>query len=367
VVTCTLILLSCGEGEGPVEKQGLNLNARDEVLDELAELAGVVVLEADDVSTIGEIRNVIVAPGSGNLFIRDRSPERVLSFTADGSFVRAYGTIGEGPGELRSIDDFAVLPDESLVLAAGDKLIRLSESGELLAETKIDFFPEGLVPTTDRVFVQSAGGHFGRPIEEAVFIFDHELKPLGGGGVIDEKFDRFWYSARLGPVSRKGEMVWRDPFAFRLISLDMQSLAMTRYAFPDPSRSFDSLWQKERLSQEDEQEIIRGTCGPSNLLALDSGFFFAEFFSPDQIDRYNLYQPETTTLIQWANDWRDAENNTPWNYLVGSVDNRLIAVLEDPDLLEALKPRFPQLASVTLTERDNPLLLFYEIQGIDAD
>ena len=52
----------------------------------------------DDWETFGRVTGVAFDP-TGNLFILDRQAARIVVVDREGSFVRQFGRVGEGPGE----------------------------------------------------------------------------------------------------------------------------------------------------------------------------------------------------------------------------------------------------------------------------
>lgn len=103
------------------------------------ELYQIGVLDGESWETLSTIKKVGF-DARGNLYVFDDggsrlSPElRILVFDADGTFVREFGTKGEGPGEFRQPNTYAVLRDGTTVV--GDKALQayhvFDESGEFV-------------------------------------------------------------------------------------------------------------------------------------------------------------------------------------------------------------------------------------------
>lgn len=69
----------------------------------------VVLRETDD-HTIGEPAGLVVS-SDGSFFVSDRFSQRVLHFESDGTFLRAFGRAGRGPGEFTYIGPVGFVAD----------------------------------------------------------------------------------------------------------------------------------------------------------------------------------------------------------------------------------------------------------------
>ncbi len=69
----------------------------------------------EDWEQFGNVRRVAF-DAAGQLYVFDNQADRITVVGADGGFRRAFGGGGDGPGEFRSPDGFAVMPDGRVVM-----------------------------------------------------------------------------------------------------------------------------------------------------------------------------------------------------------------------------------------------------------
>lgn len=69
----------------------------------------------EDWEQFGNVRRVAF-DAAGQLYVFDNQADRITVVGADGGFRRAFGGAGDGPGEFRSPDGFAVMPDGRVVM-----------------------------------------------------------------------------------------------------------------------------------------------------------------------------------------------------------------------------------------------------------
>ena len=99
----------------------INLPPRDHHLDPVfEEVFRVGVLDGEPWEMFATIPRVAF-DAQGNLYVFDRGPGsssadlRVVIFDRSGSFVREFGSVGDGPGEFRQPRSYAVLRDGTVV------------------------------------------------------------------------------------------------------------------------------------------------------------------------------------------------------------------------------------------------------------
>ena len=94
----------------------IELPAEDRQLNPaLDEVYGVGSVLGEDWEQFGNVRRVAF-DGAGQLYVFDNQSDRVIVVGADGGFRRAFGRAGDGPGEFRSPDGFAVMRDGRVVM-----------------------------------------------------------------------------------------------------------------------------------------------------------------------------------------------------------------------------------------------------------
>ena len=140
--------------------------------------------------------------GAGNLYLLDRQAARVTVVAPDGSYLRAFGREGEGPGEFRSPTRLAVMVNGDVAVFEsnrsafhifdGNGSIKrtaripgnplptiLPELDPLLDGDVLVLIPNGVVATISRAML-GIGGHIGadgatRPVERLVLSGDEVL------------------------------------------------------------------------------------------------------------------------------------------------------------------------------------------------
>lgn len=83
-----------------------------------------VVLHSSDSITLGNPETSLAVDDSGNIYVADQAPIRVLRYTADGSLSRVYGGQGQGPGELSGTMPATVVTD-SLLIQPGTRMLHV--------------------------------------------------------------------------------------------------------------------------------------------------------------------------------------------------------------------------------------------------
>ena len=120
---------------GPLPAQEvIDLSGRDQRLDaDFEEIFRMGVLEGEDWEMFGTVMhvefdengNLYIVDGSGGMSLADGTrimglgsgETRVLVFDANGSFVREFGTSGEGPGEFNMPAGFAITRDGTTIVS----------------------------------------------------------------------------------------------------------------------------------------------------------------------------------------------------------------------------------------------------------
>ena len=117
---CVLLLAALAtahvlSGEPLAAQQVIELPADDRILEaEFEEVYRVGSFQGDEWEIFGSVGGVAF-DGVGNLYILDTQAARFVVVDPDGSFLRDFGGVGDGPGEFgggtSSVIEFAVLPD----------------------------------------------------------------------------------------------------------------------------------------------------------------------------------------------------------------------------------------------------------------
>lgn len=111
IVACSVVLsAACAPADEAVRLEALPVLALAEPTLEIG------VLEGDDELVFAAIESVVRLP-DGRVAVSDPGATRISIFDAEGTFVRSWGSQGEGPGEFRSLSRIYPLGADSLMAA----------------------------------------------------------------------------------------------------------------------------------------------------------------------------------------------------------------------------------------------------------
>ena len=171
------------------------LNAEFEVVYQVGTVLGA---DWEQFSRVG----AVAFDGAGRLYIYDRQDSRIAVVGPDGDFVRAFGRVGEGPGEFRSTSSFAVMRDGWVVV------------GDI-------GFPAFHIFDADGEFERRVG-----MAAESRAVGMTEIMPDPGGEAVFATVE-----ARVERLSLSGGMVRREAVAEGWVS---EGGGRTRTGLPDP-------------------------------------------------------------------------------------------------------------------------------------
>lgn len=141
-----------------------------------------VVLQENDSVFIGMVGGFAVS-GAGRYFVADRRNAKVLEFSADGKYVKAFGRRGRGPGEFIEPDPVA-LDGDSLLIVFGRPNLHVFDlrSGDLRWQRAPGAgIPEVLVVHDGRIFSNAViGREPNRRTSLAVVAEAHDVVAYGG-------------------------------------------------------------------------------------------------------------------------------------------------------------------------------------------
>ena len=150
------------------------------------ELYRVGSLSGEDWEQFDNVRTVGF-DGAGQLYILDNRLYRITVLSRDGSFVRAFGRPGEGPGEFRNSDGLAVMRDGRVVIADighrvyhlfdlnGEFERRVRMAPELGRLTLTELFPD---PGGQAVFSVVGGQTLGVVLGGSARTIPHTTRPV---------------------------------------------------------------------------------------------------------------------------------------------------------------------------------------------
>lgn len=158
-------------------------------------------------------------------FIFDKSTSRIMLFDHQGSFIREYGKLGEGPGEFGSIYDFFIINDLVYVFSPANLSLFSFQinTGEFIAQSPFRVFAQRIVPISDSEILVYVSNNptdtnfnvyrfdlMGNKLQE-YFPFD----PVKSYGIVG-------YTGFL-TSSYEDEVFYCDPFGYQVFKFNNES------------------------------------------------------------------------------------------------------------------------------------------------
>jgi DNA-binding beta-propeller fold protein YncE len=208
-----------GKGRG---HQVIKFSPKGEVLLRL----GTAGVPGSDATHFNAPSDIVVAP-NGDVFVADGhgndSNNRVVKFRSDGTFVKAWGRTGDGPGEFHSVHAIAIDGDGRVFVAdrANNRIQLFDQEGKYLASWTQFGRPSGIffdhqrriiVAESESDDVENPGWDMGIRIGDAKTGAVHEfvLYPWGDPRV------RAGTGAEFAVVDRDGNLYGGEPRPRRL-------------------------------------------------------------------------------------------------------------------------------------------------------
>lgn len=89
-------------------------------------------IDAAGDTPFGRLSQIYVS-GNGNLFVRDLKNKAYFIFNKDGKFLKTFGALGEGPGEVKNVGRARVmLAGDKVVIVDSDKILFFNQNGGFL-------------------------------------------------------------------------------------------------------------------------------------------------------------------------------------------------------------------------------------------
>ena len=333
------------------------------------ELEKIVRLETTDACLIGTIGLVRVDPNDGDLVVGDfRSAAKVFRFSAQGTFIRAYGSVGEGPGELRRIYDFAVLADSSLVLFGDRKMVQCSKSGVFLREVPLDVGVESSVVADGNLYLNYAINRGRR--KHAILVFDPDLRELTGFYPYEpaRQLLSFGHSYSIG-VNNSGALGFIDFLRKRLNVYNPASGSLRVLEFADNREIIDQKrGRKKKLRGEEAIRFLGGLDRFQEIWGVGSGFLVSEHYLEKSLFRFSFYEPQPDCFFQFraTENFSALTSSLPFDWVVGSVGDLVIGVLENPRTLAEKQRQFKKLQGFVIREEENPCLVFAGLKPLKS-
>ena len=245
VVPTMLLLVSCGRG--PAVDNSLQVDtvgttvfvrnpapARQDTLTPILEIGRVAVLDTKAPDEFGRI-NAAVLDALGRVFVADGQALQIRMFLASGTFTRALGRSGQGPGEFGALYSLGFMGDSLLALDSRNARISLfSPSGQPLATWRwlpmtgpvnvVRFYPTGARESYVRGLLTTPGGRGSAYIR---------LMSHGPAGTISDPLPKGLPNTTIVCPIPGGMTFFSIPFA------------ATRISVPAPNGQLASAWSAD--------------------------------------------------------------------------------------------------------------------------
>lgn len=222
----TLIFFSCKQSDEisvPEHKILLNeVPKPDQSPETLFEFKKVISLKKKD--DFLKAINKIIDHELG-YFIFDKSTSRLMLFDHQGSFIREYGKLGEGPGEFGSIYDFFIIDDLIYVFSPANLSLFSFQinTGEFIAQSPLSVFAQRIVPISDSEILVYVSNN---PTDTNFNVYRFDLR----GNKLQEYFP-FDPVKSYGIVGYTGfltstyedEVFYCDPFGYKVFKFNKES------------------------------------------------------------------------------------------------------------------------------------------------
>lgn len=380
LVTLSMVLLfgiSCSsvdetQLDSIISYDSLNIIEKDyENPREMGTITKIVRPEITDDSIIGSIDRVVVDTANGDLIIGDfRSSKCVMRFDSDGKFIRVYGKLGSGPGEYLAVMNFDITSDGSVVLLGSRKLLKFSREGELLKETRTHFFSEKIEIINDLIYIYVLRYLRSSGEKKAVIVLDPFFVQVDGIGSYDTRLKKFLFLV-FNAMTRNGHRLYfLDYYDLNLNIYDTKTKHLSQLQIPNSNHRLDTIWNKKRLSQEDEKEIHHLIHRFNMVFCFGESILLFEKLVEKEIFRswlLNLTKKEVVVFNKenlYGINGAKAQKDLFFDRIPGSYDKGIIAAFDDAEDFMAHRDKDPKLKAIQFKADDNPILVFFEFDKI---
>ncbi|MCG8467633.1 MAG: 6-bladed beta-propeller [Gemmatimonadetes bacterium] len=165
----------------------------------------------------------LAVAGDGRMFLLDAPDGLVSVFADNGDYLRSFGGLGEGPGQLANPTRIALGADR-IFLVDMPRLVAYDTLGEALLQAPLGFRPQGpsfLSADATHLYVTGLDPQ-GQPTGPIVRLFDHNLESIRAFGYVDAIYnERDALLTSTGRVVPVGDSLWFSPvfdYSLRLLT-----------------------------------------------------------------------------------------------------------------------------------------------------
>lgn len=328
---------------------------------------GVVKLHVTPESALGGITRAIKDPRTGDLVVVDRESTRlVYRFDSAGHLRGRYGLAANGRSRFATLLDAVVLPNSDVVIFTDRTVAQFSMEGSIKREVPINFIPDSPIVVDDAIYVRALyGTRAPRQERHTIVALNADLTERGRFHPRDARVDKYAYTGRQSLAAVGTEIVVADVYDPTLTRYDREGHALSGLSLP-PSDVESRIWTKEHLSEEERTTVRQNTHRFSTLFGVRGKLFLFEICRKQNLARSALLSLESGQLailsstLPFGPD-RASSDTLVINGVVGGYENGLIGVINTSDQLMADGGVMARQFSVTLSDRDNPMLVFVRL------
>ncbi len=300
------------------------------------------------------------------------SQKTVYKFDRLGKFVCKYGRIGQGPGEYSAPIAFDKDEDGRVLLLADTKIVVYNKNGELEKETNIYELGGDIKNIGDeiytRFYVTRRGGSNNNNILK---VYDRNLEFKRGLFQNDPRLNTYRFLPRhsMAPLGRR--IVFTDVYDLAINIYDPKSKVCQRINFPSENDKLASVWNKRHFTEADRSTIRDNIHRFNDVFSIRETIYLTEIIRNKKEVNFWLLDLgrkyiEVYPLLDLIGDGKKATASIRFDYIVGAYNRGLIFVIDDVNKFEQIRKQFPQFANIQFGNNDNPMLVFYRLDGFPS-
>ncbi|CAM2011285.1 6-bladed beta-propeller [Acanthopleuribacter pedis] len=325
-----------------------------------------VKLETIPASILGEISKVIVHEPSGKIYVGDYDATgSVFVFSNEGRFLNRIGTKGSGPGEYRTLLDFAVNHVGDVFFLADNRLLKFSDQGEILSEIVLG--PYGLELFAHRDFLYFKFGKGNGSKNPGFLVFDHQLNPAGTLGTQDKRLQTYMFAAPTTITAAGDSLFFTDAYSLSLNVFKQSKLTTSK--FGTQNQVFTDAWKGDSFNEANRKAVIKNLWHFQSLRSFSGNLIMHERrrSGDDAVNRFRLINLKTkkgallrqTVLRDLDGTSRD---HLSIDYVSGSTSQHLVGVIGDPVRFSEFKDNYHIFSNMKLGDLANQILVFFKLR-----